>query len=75
MPSRQVGTGRDYPPIEGENMLRSILSKAVSGRGRRTTPTTGRKTTPGATGGSANSEIARGATSVAKGLGRKRKGR
>ncbi len=53
-------------------MLRSILSKAVSGRGRRTTPTTGRKTT---TGGSANSEIARGATSVAKGLGRKRKGR
>lgn len=54
-------------------MLRSILSKVVSGRGRRTTPTTGRKT-PGATGGSANSEIARGATSVTKGLGRKRKG-
>jgi hypothetical protein len=58
-------------------MLRSILNKAVSGRRRTAAPgaATGRRTTPGtAAGGSANSEIAKGASSLARGLGRKRKG-
>lgn len=55
-------------------MLRSILNKAVSG-GRRTTPTGTRRTTPGTTaGGSANQDIAKGASSLLRGLGRKRKG-
>lgn len=57
-------------------MLRSMLNKAVSGRRRTAAPGAAtRKTTPGtATGGSANSEIAKGASSLARGLGRKRKG-
>jgi len=59
-------------------MLRSILSKAMASRGRTTstTPAAGRRrSVPGtATGGSANGEIARGAKSLARGLGRKRRG-
>lgn len=58
-------------------MLRSIVNKALSGR-RGTAAPTGRRTTgtPGTTAGtgSANSEIAKGAGSLLKGLSRKRKG-
>lgn len=56
-------------------MLRSILNRAVSGR-RAAAPGTRRPTptTSGTTGGSANREIARGASSLLRGLGRKRKG-
>lgn len=56
-------------------MLRSILNRAMSGR-RAAAPGTRRPTrTPaGTAGGSANREIARGASSLLRGLGRKRKG-
>ncbi|WP_432478049.1 hypothetical protein [Nocardioides sp. GXQ0305] len=54
-------------------MLRGIVSRALGGSRRRTTPgrpTTGRP----AGGGSANREIERGARTLLRGVGRKRRG-
>ncbi len=59
-------------------MLRSIMSRVLSGGRRTGTPTStpGSTATPGSAtgGGSANKDIERGAKSLLRGLGRKRGG-
>lgn len=59
-------------------MLRSILNRAVGGRGRATGAGRPRRpaggTTGGPAGGSANREIERGAKSLLRGFSRKKRG-
>jgi hypothetical protein len=56
-------------------MLRSIANRVLSGGRRTATPTATRRPAPGgAAGGSANREIERGAKSLLRGVGRKRRG-
>jgi hypothetical protein len=57
-------------------MLRSIANRVLSGGRRTATPATTRRPAPGGTaaGGSANREIERGAKSLLRGVGRKRRG-
>ncbi len=56
-------------------MLRSIANRVLSGGRRTPTSSTSRPTAGGtAAGGSANREIERGAKSLLRGLGRKKRG-
>ena len=57
-------------------MLRSIVNRAMRGRGRTTGAATPRRTptTGGTAGGSANREIEQGAKSLRRGASRKKRG-